>query len=116
MSWIRPKENNPGNLNKRIELLYLDSEDNKAGGRRSETLQWLPFAKVWANITNLSGGESFDNNQQKAELTHRIIIRYRKDVTRENRIKFGDRIFRIGYIVNQNEANRFLQLHVMEEV
>ena len=99
--------------------MKLEAEDNGKGGRRTSSIKWIPIEKnpkVWADITNVNGRESFNNNQLQAEITHRIIIRYRKDVTRTNRIRYAGREFRIEYIVDRNEQRRFLQLHCVEEV
>lgn len=110
------KELNPGRLNKYVDILRQDGEDNRVGGRRSETLRLVRVAQVWASITNVSGSERFESNQLQAELTHRITIRYRKDITRQNKIRYGERMFNIRYIVDWQEKKRFLILHVAEEV
>lgn len=106
--------NNPAFWNKRIELLKLEKEDNKVGGARNE--QWVHQQTVWANIHTFGGNERFELSQSVAELTHRIVIRYRKDMDRKMRMKYRDREFEIDYIVNLEEANRFLILHVVERV
>ena len=113
---IMTRQNNPGRLNKRVELLRLASADNRAGGRRSDSVRWDTFARCWAEITHVSGRERFENNQLEAELTHRMTIRYRKDLTRVDKVRYDGRLFNIQYLVNWRESNRFLVLYVKEEV
>lgn len=112
---LRSEElSNPGDLKQRVEILKLDADDNKVGGLRNE--EWVVVSKVWAHIHNLSGSERFENSQLQAELTHRITIRYRKDITREYRIRYQGRIFEIDYMVNVDEVNRFLGIYVTERI
>ena len=99
-----------------MELLIQESEDNQAGGRKSKSIVWVPHVKMWAKIENLSGKSRFNHNQQQAELTHTIEIRYRKDITRKNRVRYKGREFKIIFIANKDEADRFLILHVKEDV
>ena len=110
---------NPGNLNKRVELLKREARDNGAGGKRSDSLKWVLVdqnSKVWASIEPLSSDEKFRMNRLESEITHRITIRYRKDITRSNRLRYKGREFQIESAVNWQERDRFLVLIVKEEV
>ena len=103
-----------GQLNKRLEILKLESDDNNVGGRNN--LNWEVESKTWGMISNLNGRERFEMNQSQAELTHKIVIRYREDIDRTNNIRYGNRVFEIDYIVDLEEAKRFLVLYVNERV
>jgi phage head-tail adaptor, putative, SPP1 family len=110
---------NPGNLNKRVELLKREARDNGVGGKRSDSLKWVLVdlnPKVWASIEPLSSDEKFRMNRLESEITHRITIRYRKDITRSNRLRYRGREFQIEIAVNWQERDRFLVLIVKEEV
>lgn len=110
---------NPGQMRQRIELLRDESKDNEFGGRRtlefSSDESYKPFATAWAKIEPINARETFESNRSVVEITHEITMRYRKDITRETMMKFKGRLFRIGHILNVNEANRFLQISATEE-
>lgn len=95
------------------------SQDNESGGRYTEGLSsdesYKPYKTVWANISTVNARESFEHNRSIADVSHEITIRYRKDITRDDIIRYQDRLFRIDYILNVNEAKRFLQILAKEE-
>lgn len=102
-----------------MELLKREARDNGAGGKRSDSLKWVLVdlnPKAWASIEPLSSDEKFRMNQLESEITHRITIRYRKDITRSNRLRYKGREFQIESAVNWQERDRFLVLIVKEEV
>jgi len=108
-----------GQLNKRAELLEKELRDSKTDGWSTEKVAWIPIKKtpkIWARITPINGKERFNNNRLEAEISHEITIRYRKDITRTNRVRYQNRTFKIQHIINADEANRFLVLHCVEEV
>ena len=103
---------NPGKLNKRVELQKVEREKDGAGGfKESEP---ITFATTWASIDGLSGSEFRRAHQQMVELTHKITIRYRKDIDRTMFVSYEGRSFEIQYIENQEERNRFLELFCLE--
>lgn len=102
-----------------MELLKREARDNGVGGKRSDSLKWVLVdlnPKVWASIEPLSSDEKFRMNRLESEITHRITIRYRKDITRSNRLRYRGREFQIEIAVNWQERDRFLVLIVKEEV
>lgn len=111
--------NNPARLNKRVELLRDASLTNTVGGRQTEGLSsdeaYQPYATVWANITPISARESFESNRSVVEVTHEVVMRYRKDIHRDHMLRYNKRLFRIEHMLNMDEVNRFLQLSVTEE-
>lgn len=96
-----------------------EGKDNGSGGKRSDSLRWVPIEKepkAWASIEPLSADERFRMNKLESEITHRITIRYRSDITRSNRLRYKDREFQIDSVVNWQERDRFLVIIVKEEV
>ena len=65
---------------------------------------------VWAAIEPLSGREFFEAQRAAAEVTHRIRIRYRADLTAKHRVTFGSRIFDVLAIL---EADRRRETHLL---
>jgi len=111
----------PGRLNKRITILERELKDTQVDDWDVEKVTWIPIAdipKVWGNIqlSSKQPSERFNNNRLEAEISHEITIRYRKNISRSNRVQYQDRMFRIQHIANSDEANRFLILYCIEEV
>lgn len=92
--------------------------EESSAGRDSfgaEVSQWIQFAKVWADVSPVSGREFASFKQINAEITTKIIIRYIAGITTEMRILFGDRVFEIDSVINPEEKNISLLL-VCKEV
>jgi SPP1 family predicted phage head-tail adaptor len=102
---------NIGDLNKRITLQYSTRVSDGAGGF---TTTWVDAATVWAAIWPTSANEIIAANATVMVVSHRIRIRYRAVLKASWRIKFGLRYFAIVSIINQNEANEFLDIMVKE--
>lgn len=96
----------PGKLNKRItfQLQDLDSEDE----------DWKDIATTWANINPISGKEYYSAETINSDLTHKIRLRYRKEITPDMRVIYNDRIFYIISVINEYEKNTMLQLMCRE--
>lgn len=102
---------NPGKMNRRINIMKYESVSDGGGGYE-EILTLVK--KVWANIRPASGREFNLAKQAQAEITHKVTIRYTEEVNRSQVISFNNKIYDIQYLININEENRFLELHVLE--
>lgn len=102
---------NPGNLNKKISVMSLDQVSDGGGGYEDKLIL---IKKFWSNIRPVSGREYWEAQQAQAKISHKVTIRYTNLVNRTHIISFGDRSYDIQYIVNVDEENRFLTLHVVE--
>lgn len=100
-----------GKLNRRVEVMQRSQVSDGSGGFEDALVL---FKKVWSNIQPLSGREFWQAQQAQAEISHKVTIRYMKDVNRTHVLKFNDKEYDIQYIINVDEANRFLELHVRE--
>ncbi|AOY76915.1 phage head closure protein [Clostridium formicaceticum] len=110
---------NVGKLNKRIKFLKFEKVQDGAGGFLDnwETEEgWKEIASVWANIRPLKGREFEQAQQGQAEVTHKVIIRYRKDIDKSMIIKLNNRRFDISYIMNIDEENKYLELQCLESI
>jgi len=77
-----------GRMDRRIQL-QVKVETQDASGEPIES--WNALDTVWAEAIPLRGTERFASQQTAAEADTRFKIRYRSDVTVENRIVFdGD--------------------------
>lgn len=102
-----------GKLRHRIVI-----EDSIAGRDSfgAEISEWIQFAKVWANVSPVSGREFIAFKQINAEISTKVTIRYLAGITSEMRVLFKDRIFEINSIINPEEKNVSLLLMCKEVV
>ena len=88
---------NAGELNHRIEIQSATETTNEAGGN---VQTWATLNTRWASIKPLAGRELFNAQQVKADVTHKICLRYHETLTPHMRFKFGSRIFNIASAIN----------------
>lgn len=82
---------------------------------RDSSDNWEDVVTVRAGIFPISGKELLSAEFVRAEMTHKIQLRYIKGIDSEMRIKFGDRIFDIvSPPINFQEKNVELQLMCKE--
>lgn len=97
-----------GELNKRVTIQYPTKVSD---GRGRFDITWNDAATVWAAIWPISAKESIQSDRLFGEITHRIRIRYRRNIRTSWRIKFGDRKFNIsGPPINPSEKNKWLDI------
>jgi SPP1 family predicted phage head-tail adaptor len=104
---------NPGLLKKRISILKQTSVQNSYG--ESENA-WNEVAVVWANVNPLQGRELFQANQIHSEVSIKVTIRYRPGILPKMRLKFGEHLLQIIFVINIDERNRFLELSCKEVI
>ncbi len=101
-----------GRLNNRVQIQsYTETQDDTSFTNRI----WTTVYTVWADITPVKGNVMFDSKQVGANVTHKIIIRYQDYITTENWVYFDSRRFRIRFVRNLDERNRFIELLCEEE-
>jgi len=84
-------------------------------GYKGKKITWQDLIIVWAAVEPLSGREYFYSQQIKAEVTHRIRIRYNPDINTEMRIKHQDRILEIESIIDKEEKREFQEIFAREQ-
>ena len=100
-----------GNLRHRVVLQQkVITED----ALKQQSEAWADIATVWAAIEPLSGREYFAARQENAEVTAKITIRYRKDVTPDMRAVAEGRVFDVLSVINPGERNISLILMCKE--
>lgn len=80
------------------------------GGGVNET--WGALAEVWAAVEPLNGAERWKAEQLQSLITHRVVIRYRPDITVQMRMRllYGARILEITGITDPEERHEYLEL------
>ncbi len=102
-------------INELRHFLSLERPELIADGYGGSERLWVKATDLWAKITPASTREILSKDQMESEITHRIIIRYRKDVLPEMRLRKEERIFEIIGVLNEMERNRWLQLECKEQ-
>lgn len=69
---------------------------------------------VSCSIAPVKAYEKFQAEQMQTPITHKIVMRYRSDVTTASRLKFGSRILWVREVLNQEERSRFLLIKAQE--
>ncbi len=68
-------------------------------------------ATVWGAVEPLSGREFIEANQVQADVTLRIVIRYRNGIRPEMRVVEGEHTYHIESVLDQRGERR--ELHLM---
>jgi len=87
-----------GRLRKRVAIQYPEETYDPAFGAIS--VEWKLLANVWAEVAPLSAREYIAASALDSVVTARITIRYRDDITNENRIVYRDKIYNIQGTLN----------------
>lgn len=94
----------------------VQTPDNAGGYTRS----WQDVAQLWAEIIPTStvsmSKEILFAGQLQAQVTHKILLRYRAGVSAGMRLLFDNRAFNIRYVLNSEEAGETLEILAEEGV
>lgn len=104
---------NAGKLRHRITIQDKVTVPDGYGGMTST---WQDVATVWASVEPLKGKELYEAHQMKAELTHRVRIRYVEGIKPQMRIVFRGRELAIEAIIDPEERHESLELLCSEVV
>jgi SPP1 family predicted phage head-tail adaptor len=102
-----------GSMRERVEIQSLATSRDELG---SITETWSELATVWASVRSVSAREYYAARQVNAEVTHRVAIRYRSDVTPLMRLIWGSRTLEIVSALDKDGRERFLELLCTEVV
>ena len=82
---------------------------------------WTTQVTVWAALEAVGGREIFDSGKITTECSHRIIVRFRRDIKSTWRAVMSDggtppanRYFRIVAVQNPDDGRRELHIQVKE--
>lgn len=97
-----------GRLRKRVSIQQPVQAVNAYGER---IVTWSTVATVWAAVEPLRGREMFDAEQVQAEISHRVILRYRSGLDSTYRLLLASRVLQIQTVIDVDERHR--ELHLM---
>jgi SPP1 family predicted phage head-tail adaptor len=96
-----------GRLRHRITIQQPSTAQNTYG---EPGTTWSDLATVWGSIEPLRGREYFAAQEIQAEVTTRIVIRHRADVSPTMRVNYGSDTYLIESVINPDNRDRELQL------
>lgn len=100
-----------GTLRKRLTIQTAVPTDDPQWGKVDS---WQDGDTVWAEVIPASGSEVTKDQGVQASTKYTIRMRYRADLTSENRLKFKGKILGIVSVVNDQERNRELLIEAVE--
>jgi SPP1 family predicted phage head-tail adaptor len=101
----------PGMMRHSVTIQALQTTTDPTGGR---VATWTDIATVKAKVTPISGSEVYTAMRLDTRITHKVMIRYRSDVSAVNRLIFKGRVLNITAAINIEERDRWLELHCTE--
>lgn len=102
-----------GALNKRVQFQKFEPGLDENGYQTKEG--WKPKFECWASVQPVSAREFWQAESVHAELSHKVIIRFRSDVTADMRIEYSGRTLEIcAPPTDPMEDHRYLTLKCRE--
>ena len=104
-----------GSLNRRVEILRRTETTDDMGG---VTETWKAVYTPYCKISPTSGSERNYRGGSESQLNYKIAMRFIGDeydfpaITADDRVKFQNRTFGISYVMDVEDARRFLELGV----
>lgn len=102
-----------GSLRHRATIQY---PTRAGGGYNGSTVTWTTLATVWAAVEPLSGREYIAAQQEQVEVSTRIRIRYRRDVTAFMRVVIEGHTYEVITPLDFEARHRELQLMCREVI
>jgi len=82
----------PGQLRERV-ILQRNTPTTSSRGEKVDS--WAAYATVWCEVLALRGREYYMAQQTNAEVQFKVSLRYRNDVTAQDRIVWGSRTLEV---------------------
>lgn len=89
-----------GRMRERVTIQKPADVQNQFG---EATLQWNTLGTVWAQVTNLTARDYFAAQQAGTLTTHRVLIRFFKDLDHQCRFIWRGRVLEITSILIQED-------------
>lgn len=104
-----------GDMRHRITIQQRTETRDALG---ASVFTWSTLATVWAEVGGAFGSERFTSgvDQEVAQVTHRIRVRYRDDVTPLNRVLYGSKVLDIETAIDPDGRRRELVMMCREEI
>jgi SPP1 family predicted phage head-tail adaptor len=111
---INPKSlRHPIMIQKRVANVTRNSTGEEL---LDDPANWQDLAPAFADIKPLTGRQLEQARSITDSVSHLLTIRYLEDVQAGQRVKFGDRVFTINSVTNEQEMDVKLLLYCTEGV
>lgn len=101
----------PGMLRTPLDLQTRTDVSDKQGGVISS---WSTVATLFGNVEPISAKREVRGRAREANISHKIIIRYREDIKNDMRFLRNDREILIHSVHDLDETSRYLICHCEE--
>ena len=105
-----------GSLRHRIEIQIQTDTTDGMGGFTTSWIAAFGMNSVPAAIWPLKSQEKMDAMKLETQITHKIRVRYRSEITTKMRISWKGRTFNIISLINPDERNIMLEIMAAEEI
>jgi SPP1 family predicted phage head-tail adaptor len=92
------------------EQIVVQRKSLAGDGAGGHVVTWRDLFATRAKVKPLSGREALQAMQLQASITHRIYIRYRKDLTESDRIILRGQPLQIRAIINIDLKDRWIDI------
>lgn len=106
----------PGRLDKRVTVLQFSKTRDAAGGFVDvwPASGWAQVCTRWARVEPVRGRTYFEAQQARANVTHRITMRYVEGITPDMTINYGGRRLNVVSVIDVEEAHEWLEVMAEE--
>ena len=102
-----------GELRHRVTIQEEVATPDGGGGY---ALGWADVATLWAKVEPLSARERLFAEKLDGVVTHRVVVRFRDDITAAMRVLYEGRLFNIRGVLETGERERFTEILAEEGV
>lgn len=100
-----------GELRDKVGLLAQTNVNDPQWG---PTPQWVEVATIWAGVTPLAASEKFQQDGVQSVVSHRVVIRWRTDLTSKHRLRYRGRTLDIVGVHDPDGRRRELVVEAKE--
>ena len=105
-----------GRLNKRVIIYQLVTGSPAADEFGQPNTSWEELDTIWGSVEPLNGREFWAQQQVQSEITGKIRIRYRDDISAGMKAVYNSKTYMILNVIDPLEEHKELQLMVSEGV
>src|SRR5690554_3266620 len=108
----KAKTKHIGDFKQRVAIeRYVTTSDGMGG----TTQTWSEVGKVWCNIKPLSGQKRLEFGKLDSTVTHEVLMRYREDITDQDRLKYKGKNYTLKFQINEDEESVYLNFGAASE-
>lgn len=107
----KQKTHDAGRFNRQ---LTLENEIEISDGCGGSVVRYEAQDTVWAHICPLQAGTITRADNEVTEITHRIIVRFRSNISSQSRFVTGSRRFLVETVRDPDETRRYLECACVE--